>query len=492
MQKWLLLVVIVACVLSVCCEDDAALLREWRAAFGGARDAALLDDSVHVQRSVHTHGRSWAHVVVTDDDVHARLHPPLVDMWELTRYDDALALLDLARRRKLLARATPFELVLTASDHFSLDELLRKAGGTDSANASCAARGSCLVWAATRWRGRAPRDRYTLLYPGFEFAVQRWFESADALAHYVARFDRKRPHRARSKRAAAVWRGSPNGVHFAPGEWARLGSDGNARARLVALAHNSTLIDARFVSMPEQEREWAAREPAFADADAAHRMPMDHFAAYRAIIDVDGGGWSARLPALMAMNSVVLKMQTQHDTMYMADLSARPDDSAWLDESLDDDGVDAETLVERWLSPSGRAPNGVVWFRDDLSDLEPLVRRINALPLPLLARIVERARRYVREQLVLPRVLERWAVALQRYADALDQSDGPLDVRARNVTRYVPCRSARTEAECEAERPGVNVRCQFLMSHGKPLCRFNYAATVKLHDERRRNQQFNE
>ena len=283
-------------------DDTGELIGAWRAQFGGGSSnlaaaaaettasvarlplaSAIPAASLRVQRSPHTHGRSWARVLVHASGLYVRLNPPLVDMWELTRYDDVLALLERARTDGRLP-APPFELALSASDHFALAELQRKAavGGHGDSDASftnttadaagsavsCAQLGSCLMWVASRPRERAPEDRFQLLYPGFEFALQQWFADERAVEHYSEQFDRKRPHRWRQKRPGAVWRGSPNGLHFAPGEWHRLAGDGNPRARLVAFAQHSSLVDARFVAMPEQEREWAFAEPAFADSSA--------------------------------------------------------------------------------------------------------------------------------------------------------------------------------------------------------------------------------
>ena len=122
------------------------------------------------------------------------------------------------------------------------------------------------MWVATRPRWRDAADRFQLLYPGFEFALQRWYADERAVARFTEIFDRQRPHRWRTKRPGGVWRGAPNGVHFAPNEWHRLAGDGNPRARLVAHSFHSSLVDARFVSMPEQERKWAFEEPAFAES----------------------------------------------------------------------------------------------------------------------------------------------------------------------------------------------------------------------------------
>ena len=38
-------------------------------------------------------------------------------------------------------------------------------------------------------------------------------------------------------------------------------------------------------------------------------MDMDHYQKFKAIIDIDGNGWSSRFHKLLCMNSVVIKMQ---------------------------------------------------------------------------------------------------------------------------------------------------------------------------------------
>ena len=227
---------------------------------------------------------------------------------------------------------------------------------------------------------------------------------------------------------------------------------------------------------------------------AKHRMPMHEFAAWRCILDVDGGGWSARLPQLMVMNSVVLKMQTRHDTMYMADLRSWPDDSAWLNENLSREAEpDDDALVSRWLARSGRAPNGVVWFRDDMRDLEALIGRINGFSIATASRLVAAARRYVVAHLTLPRVLDRWSASIAHYAAALQVPRDDLRHNPvwRDVPRYIPCATATSERDClDAERsPFVNVRCLYSPHSHHTKCRFNYGQTVRLHDQMRRSQQ---
>lgn len=268
-------------------------------------------------------------------------------------------------------------------------------GGSDASEptsdkcAPCIARGLCVAYVVSRPLERAPVDRFQFLSPGFEFDVETWHRNASALLAYVEQFDRTHKPWAR-KKPFAIWRGSPNGRHFVHDEWNRTRDAGNPRARLVAFgaAHGDGVISARFTSMPPQEVGWTSAIGAF---NVTQRIPQEVFAAARIVLDVDGalplaralslyrlptesrtgGGWSARLPHLMLFNCVLLRMETLHATIYMADLLPRGDE--WLRERIDvgdeRDDVDDAALVARWLAPGGRAPHGVVWFRDDLGDL---------------------------------------------------------------------------------------------------------------------------
>jgi hypothetical protein len=424
--------------------DELALLR------------TPLDAAHTLSRQVdaaHTHGRAYVHVSLRNKNIYLRAFPPLIDVWELARYDIALDFLAaLLNHNATLPPAIDF--AFTASDHFVASEVAHKSDACARLDAAvcepCIAANCCAVFVCSRVRARAERaDRFQFLFPGYEFDRHTWFHAPANVSAATAAFDAR--HRWRRKQPAAVWRGSPNGLFFKDGEWNR-SVDGNPRARLVDFAsRHADLIDARFVQMPEQERPWAEQFRAF---DLVPPMPQESFAAFRAIIDVDGGGWSARLVRLMTYNSVLLRQQTDHDTLYMDQL--RPlNDSDWLDEDLASPSDDE--LVERWLSPRGRAPCGVVWFRYDMADLVPLVSRINAMSPLLLMRIVTAARTFVERHLTLTSLFDVMAASLQRYASlqpsvrAIAQSEAP----------YMPCHSAECEADCRRPRPATNAVCRW-------------------------------
>jgi len=417
---------------------------------GVAIDAAQLL-SVGVSTS-HTHGRSLVHVAVrnTTRALYVRAYPALIDEWELARYDIALDLLRHA------ADLPSVDLVLSASDHFVAAEVAHKSDACSrrpvAACAPCVARADCVVFVFSRVRARTePADHFQFLLPGYEFDRHNWLRTAADVDAFAANFDAR--HAWRRKRPGAVWRGSPNGLFFKPGEWNRTMPAGNPRARLVDFAaRHADLVDARFTQMPAQEAPWAADFAAFA---LAAPIPQETFAAWRIIIDVDGGGWSARLARLMLYNSVVLRQETEHDTIYTDELCPS-DASAWRDEDLA--SASDDELIERWLAPDGRAPHGVVWFRADLLDLVPLIMRINAMAPALLMRLVDAAREFVRTRLTLDALHATVRSSLLRYA-ALQPS---LRSIAPDEQPYVACASAESEVECRRPRHATSSVCRWL------------------------------
>jgi hypothetical protein len=409
--------------------------------------------SVHVDAS-HTHGRAYVHISIRNKHIYLRAFPPLIDVWELARYDIAVDFL-----RSLLdsnaSMPASIDFAFSASDHFVASEVAHKSSACArrdlTACEPCIAADCCALYVCSRVRARSDlSDRFQFLFPGYEFDRFVWFRTPADVAAATDAFDAR--HRWRRKQPLAVWRGSPNGLFFKDGEWNR-SIDGNPRARLVDFAsRHSELIDARFVQMPEQERPWAERIRSF---DLVPPMPQEAFAAYRAIIDVDGGGWSARLVRIMTYNSVVLRQQTDHDTLYMDELRPLHNDSAWYDEDLASPTDDE--LVARWLSPRGRAPHGVVWFRYDLTDLIPLLNRINTMSPELLMQLVNASRAFVQRRLTLVSLFDTMAASFQRYA-ALQPS--VRDIMASEVP-FVPCHSSDNEQDCRAPRPATSAVCRW-------------------------------
>ena len=48
-----------------------------------------------------------------------------------------------------------------------------------------------------------------------------------------------------------------------------------------------------------------------------HRMPMEHFQAYQAVLDIDGNSWSSRFPNLLCLRTIVLKVEPEDvDSLY--------------------------------------------------------------------------------------------------------------------------------------------------------------------------------
>lgn len=146
--------------------------------------------------------------------------------------------------------------MLTTSDHFSSQEVAHKSlackHGDDAMCAPCIARGACVMFVISRPRRRAPIDRFQLMFPGFEFALDTWPADERQVQEFVEHFDAHYPWQ--HKVAAAVWRGSPNGPNFKAATWNRTAQEGNVRARLVWYgAQHTKYIDAAFTFIPKEE-----------------------------------------------------------------------------------------------------------------------------------------------------------------------------------------------------------------------------------------------
>lgn len=363
-------------------EDDKRLFATFQKSnFSLIQPEMLLDVCV---ATPHTHGRSYLRIVLSLEheqssriDIFVQPCPAIIDAWELVRYESVLSLLHELLQNDPISEALQTVLrqrremralfLLTSSDHFASREVVAKANIANCSTkhveqcSSCLKLGACLMYVVSRPVARDKRnDFYQFNYPGFEFDVHSWPKTAEQMQTYIEQFDERHPlvH----KRTRAVWRGSPNGLHFARDEWFRNGTLGNPRARLVAFAQRNQqaqrLLNCKFVSMPAQEREWASLIQAF---ELAPPIPQEQFAKFKSIIDVDGGGWSARLPRLMLFNSVVLKMETEHDTIYMRELL--PTSDKWRNQQLyANTELNDDRLLDAWFQPDGRAPQGIVWF----------------------------------------------------------------------------------------------------------------------------------
>ncbi len=88
-----------------------------------------------------------------------------------------------------------------------------------------------------------------------------------------------------SKINAAVWRGGLTGLQWVPG-----------RPWLVQQTLSApSVINAQFVTK----------------SSTKYKMPFGDYQRYKAVIDIDGNGWSGRFLGLLCMNSVVLKIRSR-------------------------------------------------------------------------------------------------------------------------------------------------------------------------------------
>ena len=156
-------------------------------------------------------------------------------------------------------------------------------------------------------------------------------------------------------------------------------------------------------------------------------IAQNDFAKYLAIIDVDGGGWSARLPHLLLQNSVVAKMRSAH-----------------------------ETFAQRAMSEA----RALLWFENDCADLRRTLHAVLRNVTAAAAQI-ERQRRFVATQLASEKIYLYWLELVLRYA-AL-QRFAPLVLAQRAAfVRFEPCAAARTRETCAAHRiRHIEVQCEW-------------------------------
>eukprot|EP00035_Acanthoeca_spectabilis_P001765 m.82582 g.82582 ORF g.82582 m.82582 type:complete len:489 (+) comp11117_c0_seq1:71-1537(+) len=109
----------------------------------------------------------------------------------------------------------------------------------------------------------------------------------------------------------AVWRGGTTG-HQAPIEipesnlWANL-----ARVKLAVIgkAYPDDL-DISIVSTVQMSDDQSQAMQRVLGDDSDKRIPEEDFQLYRAVIDVDGNGWSSRFQNLLCLNTVIIKQTT--------------------------------------------------------------------------------------------------------------------------------------------------------------------------------------
>ena len=111
------------------------------------------------------------------------------------------------------------------------------------------------------------------------------------------------------KKKKALWRGGTTGqAKRIPGNREQRDFFSLPRTKLVQKSmENPHIIDAAFHKMTQY---FAKRKDLEKKTRIARGVPMDDFMKYRAIIDIDGNGWSSRYRELLCMNSVVIKVRS--------------------------------------------------------------------------------------------------------------------------------------------------------------------------------------
>mmetsp|Transcript_46632 Transcript_46632/g.68922 ORF Transcript_46632/g.68922 Transcript_46632/m.68922 type:complete len:444 (+) Transcript_46632:321-1652(+) len=117
-----------------------------------------------------------------------------------------------------------------------------------------------------------------------------------------------------SKQAKAVWRGTLTGFFR---------DKDRPRWKMVekGMAFPSTM-DIKF-SGATQYIDLVHGTPQFVDHEEknmAETIPKEDFMKYRAIIDIDGNGWSSRFCDLLCFNSVVIKVESTYQAYFEKDL----------------------------------------------------------------------------------------------------------------------------------------------------------------------------
>ena len=110
------------------------------------------------------------------------------------------------------------------------------------------------------------------------------------------------------KKKKALWRGGTTGrAKLIEGKKGEYDFFSLPRTMLVQKSiENPHIIDAAFHKMTQH---FAKRKDLEKMTRIAPGVPMEEFMKYRAIIDIDGNGWSSRYGELLCMNSVVIKVR---------------------------------------------------------------------------------------------------------------------------------------------------------------------------------------
>ncbi|KAL9189116.1 hypothetical protein ACHAXT_011606 [Thalassiosira profunda] len=185
----------------------------------------------------------------------------------------------------------------------------------------------------------------------------------------------------RQKIRRAVWRGSTTANRALYG---RLPPREVPRAQLVRSSlERPDLIDAGF------HRLVGRYDGVTMKGMLKKAVPLEEMARYKAIIDIDGNGWSARFSTLLCTNSVVIKIAPDFTEYFYAEL--RPD-VHYVPASLDN-------ITEV-----------VSYVMDETNDAE-------------MRAVVARANEWCRESNTVEKLASRAVGAVKAYAESLDAYD---------------------------------------------------------------------
>eukprot|EP00210_Caulerpa_lentillifera_P004374 g4172.t1 len=121
----------------------------------------------------------------------------------------------------------------------------------------------------------------------------------------------------------AVWRGSTTGRHMKT-------ADDTLKNHRVNLSHNCAkrpdLFDVgifKYVQINKNNTKLVKRLNKI--APKKERLPMSGFNDYAVVLDVDGNGWSDRLPVLLRGDAVVLKQEYNRHLDYLSEIAKQSD-----------------------------------------------------------------------------------------------------------------------------------------------------------------------
>ena len=110
------------------------------------------------------------------------------------------------------------------------------------------------------------------------------------------------------RRSPAVWRGTTTGTDLAGGAARGYDWKKGHRIRLTTQFADSEIVDAKIAGVLQcgdmcgEVEQYLEERGAMGD-----RLPSDYVTSYRHLLDVDGNGWSSRLPTLLWARSLVFR-----------------------------------------------------------------------------------------------------------------------------------------------------------------------------------------